>query len=456
MKKFWVFSFIVCLGCDQLTKESDKLLPPLETPPSYLSFRVEFPIQELEAGVNRALPDTLFDNAVALKNEQDTLFLKVKRTGKLSLRLRDDQVFAAIPLDIRAAIKKKVMGITFSNEDAPISFAGVLEATIAPALATDWSMQLNCQYRDFDLEGMDTFSLMGISFNLEKVVKNAMISHQDDLSNVICQAIQSGFDFKKILSNVYGKIQSPLQIARQPIALFLQTIPTALNGELVGHKTDTLSLHAEYRAGIQISPNHANVNLHQLPTRKEPLNTDNSMLLYPDVRIPYEELSSLMTNTLAKKTFQYEGYSVQITSAEVKPSGQRLTIHLHVTGDVQGLVKVSGIPVLNADRSMSLSEFKYDIKSEDNLLNMADWLSHQMVEEYFSSQVKIDTKNFFDDLDELILKGISSTPLRKKLAAQIHFDQIQTYQFRCTEEFIQWVFVVEGDAQLSLKNGLFK
>ncbi|MBR06149.1 MAG: hypothetical protein CMP48_00550 [Rickettsiales bacterium] len=454
MKKLWILALALFFGCDQLTKESD-ILAPLDTPPSYLSFRIEFPIKELELGVNRVLPITLFDDAVALKDEKDTLFLSVKRKGDLSLNLKGNEVFASIPLDIEAAIKKKVLGITFSNEDSPIAFYGTLRASAQVGLNNNWDMDLTCQYRSFELEGMDTFSFMGISFNVEKIVENAIESHRDDLSNVICQAVSSAFDFREVLGNVYQDIQSPLQIVKQPLPLFLDSNPNALNGELLSNKRDTLSLHVEYRSDVLISPKSQTESAKSLPSRNNPLNTDNRLMMYPDIRIGYNELSTILTEILAGESFEYEDYTIKINTAEVKPAGQRLQINLNVSGDVSGLVKVSGVPVLNEDRSMSLSQFKYEIDLDDDLLNMADWLSHQFIEEYLSSQVQIDTKPFFENLDDLIVKGISKTPLGTKIGVDVDFSKIQTYQFRCTEDFMQWIFVIEGSAQMTLKNGLF-
>ena len=456
MKKLWIIVILLVAGCDQLNRESESLLAPLDTPPSYLSFCVDFPIKEIEAGVNRVLPLTLFDDAVALKDKKDTLFLKVKRSGKLRLNFRKGEVFASIPLDVDAAIKKKVMGITFSNEDTPISFSGTIRASAELSLSDQWDMDLACQYRGFELEGMDTFSFMGISFNVEKIINNAIEDHRDDLSNIICTAVRSALDFQQIVDKVYADIQKPIRIARNPKALYLHSDAIALNGQLMPIKRDTLSLHVEYRSNLMINTTSDSSTTQPLPRRNSPLNTENRLLLYPDVRIGYTELSTLLTEMLQDRDFEYEGYRMQIASAKVQPAGQRLQIDLKVNGDVSGNVKVSGVPMLNMNQSMSLSEFKYEIESDDDLLKMADWVSHDFIEEYLSSQVQIDTKPFFDNLDQLIIKGISNTPLQSKMSTQIAFDKIQSYQFRCTEEFIQWVFVVEGAASLRLKKDLFQ
>ncbi len=61
--------YLVLLGalmaCDRSTKkESEAALPPLQTLPSYLSFRVNFPVGELEDGVNRVLPKLILDDAL--------------------------------------------------------------------------------------------------------------------------------------------------------------------------------------------------------------------------------------------------------------------------------------------------------------------------------------------------------------------------------------------------------
>ncbi|WP_421873886.1 DUF4403 family protein [Marinoscillum sp.] len=456
MKKLWILALILTMGCDQLTRESEALLTPLETPPSYLSFRVDFPIKELELGVNRVLPQTLFDDAVALKDKDDTLFLKVRRKGNLKLNFRDGEAYASIPLDVDAAIKKKVMGITFSNEDTPVSFSGILRASASISLSDQWDMNVACQYQSFDLEGMDTFSFMGISFNVEKIINGVIDEHRDDLSNVICQAVRSSLDFRSVTAKVYADIQKPLRVAKNPQPLYLHTQANALNGKLMPVKRDTLSLHVEYRSKLILNTDKTPTEAQPLPVRKEPLNTDNKLLIYPDVQIGYNQLSQLLTEMLKNEPFSYERYTITIQSAKAKPNGQRLQIDLQVSGDVTGTVKVSGVPILNANQSMSLSDFQYEIDSDDDLLKMADWISHDFIEEYLSSQIQVDTKPFFDDLDELIVRGISNTPLNNKMDPSIQFDKIQTYQFRCTEDFIQWVFVIEGSASLQLKNGLFQ
>ena len=164
-----------------------------------------------------------------------------------------------------------------------------------------------------------------------------------------------------MLGNVYQDIQSPLQIVKQPLPLFLDSNPNALNGELLSNKRDTLSLHVEYRSDVLISPKSQTESAKSLPSRNNPLNTDNRLMMYPDIRIGYNELSTILTEILAGESFEYEDYTIKINTAEVKPAGQRLQINLNVSGDVSGLVKVSGVPVLNEDRSMSLSQFKYEI-----------------------------------------------------------------------------------------------
>ncbi|MEQ8469960.1 MAG: DUF4403 family protein [Marinoscillum sp.] len=457
MKKLFIIVLYGCLiGCNSPVKETEETLPPLETPPSYLSFRINFPITEIEEGVNRVLPLTLFDDVVPMKDPKDSLFLKVYRKGALKMTYKNGEVLASIPLKVNAAVKKNVLGMTFSNKDTPVEFEGKLEASAQIEITDNWDLSVACLYRNFDLGDQATFSVMGMTFNVEKTINSALENHTDELSNIICSAINQSIDFRQVMTNLWYDIQSPLRIAQNPQPMWLKSDPIALNGKLMP-MDDILSIHMEYRTSIQISSDKMKSNIpKELPMRGEPLNTKNQLVTYPDVRLPYSDLSKILNDTFQDQTFEYEGYRVKVNGVKVGHIGQKLAVDLDVSGDIIGTVKVSGTPVLSDVQELSLSNFKFEIKSDDEMLNMADWAVNTFARDYLSEKVKVDTKPFLDQLDELIKEGISKEIDTNKISVDFEIDKISSYQTRLTDEYIQWIFSVEGQAALTLKNGLFK
>jgi len=454
--------YLVLLGalmaCDRSTKkESEAALPPLQTLPSYLSFRVNFPVGELEDGVNRVLPKLILDDALPLKGKGDTLFLKVERKGKLNLAIRKNEVFASIPLDVEAGISKKVLGVTFSNADAPVKFSGLLKASATVGIDENWDMNVTCEYKGFDLGESSKISIMGMTFNVEGTIDKALEEHEDQLSDIICGALNKAVDFRGTVEKVWMDLQKPQRIAKRPQELWLYSNPVALNGTLVPLEKDTLSVHVEFRTKINISPIKRDVEVKvPLTSRGEPLNTRAALLVYPEINLPYDLLSQTLKRELAQHEFTYEAYKVRVTDAQIMREGQKLKVKLTTTGDLNGIVYATGRPVLNEDRELVLEGFAYEIDADDEWVAMTDWAVHEFAERYVAEQVRMDMQPFLEDLDELIMTGLDKSHLAEKLDLQIGFDEVTSYQLRLTEDAIQWIFYLEGWSQLNLKKGLFK
>lgn len=453
----YLLYLVLLTYCGQKPGGSEEdTLESLETPPSYLSFRINFPVSELENGVNSILPKTILDDKLPIKGK-DTLILHIVRKGRLSLAVRQNEVFASIPLEVEAAIKKKVMGITFSNEDTPIKFSGTLKASAKVELENDWNFAIDCEYKGFDLGKNAEFSVMGITFNIDGSIEKALDKHKSELSNVICQALGNALDFRQVVNKVWADLQNPQRIAMNPTPIWLYSKPIALNGKMIPKKKDTLSVHLEYRTVIEISPDY------RKPTQKVPLtdrgellNVNTALVTYPKLILPYEMLTQSLKQELVNQHFTYEGYNIQIEDVFVGHDGQKLRVDVKTTGDIKGVVIATGVPALNENRELYLEDFGYEITSKDDWVKMVDWAVHQFAEDYIEDKARMDTKPFFDGLDQLIMDGLAKSKLAPKMDVQVSFDKISNYKMRMTSEALEWIFYLEGEAALTLKKGLFE
>ncbi|REE01575.1 DUF4403 family protein [Marinoscillum furvescens] len=453
---FFIVWVVFMVGCSRVHQREEAALPPLEVPPSYLSFRVDFPIQELAKGVNRILPGELVDGVFPM-GEKDSLYLKVNRKGPLDLYMKGDEFYAAIPLEVSAAVRKKVLGITLSNKESPVVFHGKIKASTSVAVAPNWSLDLACTYRGFELTDSPELSLMGMTFNVEELIETALQSHEEELSNVICRALDHVIDFRQLVDKVWSDLQNPIRVARSPQPFWLYSRPLALNGVVIPGGSGTLSIHLEYRTRLQISPELSPVTEKvQLGDCGEPLNTRNTIAAYTELYLPFEMLTHLMQQELAGKTFTYEDYTLLVEQARVNRKGQKLLVALDVSGDITGKVLVTGTPTINDNRELTISDFKYEIEAEDDWVKLTDWAVHSLAEQYIADQARLDTRPFFRQLDQLIMQGLRKSDLAEKLDVDLVFQKIDSYQLRMTETYIQWIFYLEGSSSVTLKSGLFK
>lgn len=452
---FW--GLLLLMGCQQQAGSDEKEnLPPLETPPSYLSFRVNFPVSELEDGVNRMLPTVIMDDVLPIKGK-DTLFLTVRRKGQVDMTIRKREVFATIPLEVSAAVKKKVLGMTFSNEDSPITFTGHLTASAKVEIDDEWNMDITCQYRGFDLGDSPAISFMGMTFNIDGTVEQVLEDNQDELSDLICGALNGALDFRQTVEKIWLDLQNPQRIARNPEKIWLYSAPIALNGQLIPMPKDTLCVHVEYRTAIHISPVKKVVN-DKVPLggRGAPLNTKSALIAYPELRMPYDFFTAGLKTELLGQTFTYEGYNVKIKDVAVGRRGQRLLVTVVTGGDIKGKVEVTGVPSLNEERELVLEDLKYEIDADDDWVAATDWAVHEFAEAYIQDKARLDTKPFLNGLDSIIMAGLGKSRLSPKIDVQVGFDEVNSYQLRLTDSALQWIFYVEGRAELTLKKGLFK
>ncbi len=458
MKKLFLLTTLIVAfwGCQPPIRNKEVKVESLETPPSYLGFRINLPVSELQDGINKVLPGILVDDKIPLKGK-DTLFLKIKRSDKLNLAVRKRTVYLSISLEVEAAVKKRVLGVTISNLDNPLQFSGTLKSSTDISLQEDWQMGTQCKYLGFDLEEARDVSILGLKINIDKSINKLLDNHEEELSDVICMAMDQAFDLKRSLNKIWYDLQDPIRIAKNPKKLFLNATPTQLNAELIPKSKDTLSVHVEYKGLIEITPEFISKSKKiTLPNLDKPFNKKPALVAYPKVIVPYEELSSQLQKELANQQFEYEGYRIKIEGVKVKRSNQGLTFEISTKGDINGTILASGLPGLNDDQELIFTDFKYDIDSDDDWIKMADWTVHQFAEEYLEKKIKMDIRPFFEDLHIKIMDGLSKSRLKDKLGVNIEFVQIESYQMGLTDTAIEWIFYMEGKATLTLKSGLFK
>lgn len=448
---------IIAISCDTAKKETaeEPALPPIEVPPSYLSVRINFPVNDLESGINQILPKRLIDGAFPMKDNRDTLFLTIQRTGNLDMNVSNNKVLASIPINVTVSAKKSVMGITFSNRDSPVTFSGTARASTVLDLTNDWNLGFNCSWEGFDFKGEPEISIMGFKVNVEKAINKIVDDYSDYLSDIICRSLRESVSLDNVLNQVWSDLQSTHRIAKNPKPLYIRSSPAALNGTLIPKSKDTLSIHLEYRTKIHVSPeNRIIVNKVPLNERMEPLSTNPTFLAYPELFIPYPFLEDALNKELKGQLFQYEKYKATIESVGVTRKGQSLEIELFTEGDLRGKIYVKGKPALNEKMELTLENFKYQIDAENDWLKMTDFALHQFAERYISEQIRIDLTSYFNGLDELIMQEIGQSPLGDKMALRVSFVRISSYNVVLTETGIQWILSIEGKSSIDLKEGL--
>lgn len=455
----WFILVLVIFSCDSFTKRQElpgEVLPPVEVPPSLMGFQVNLSASELEEGLNEVLPYLLIDDAIALKDPSDTLYLKLVRRNTIDITIKDGVIMSSIPLDVAVAVKKKVLGVTFSNQDTPVHFSGTVRANAQLRLGDDWEMDIVCGWEGFDWNDQPRLTLAGLSVDISRSVERFFEEHTDVLSNVLCNAIQESFSFRQLLTRLWEEGQDPIRIRTSGESLWMHSHPIGLAGE-IANKDDTLSINLELRTKINISNRQViNARPQELMARSASLNSGARFLAYPEFLIPYELMTRLLQGELLGNELNYNGYSATVQEVAVSPEGQLLNVRLKLSGDLNGDLNIKGRPKLQKDMILVLEEFEFEIKSDDELMGFTDLLFHEIIEEYIITQLYWNVGPTYDRLDEEIRKAVERTPVGNKLTLDIGFYRLKSYQLTMTDYGVQWIFQLEGRSFVHLQRGVFQ
>jgi len=455
-KGLWIFFILLTAACDRSKPEQEVDGTRKELPPSRINIEVDFPIKELEAGVNSVLKTQLLDATLPIGKEGDTLFLKIKKNAKLNLAVKGLTAYAAIPLEIEVAIKQKVMGISFSTQDSPVIFNGTAKAKADFNINENWDLTLDCSWLGLDLSSTPSIKVMGIKIDIAGLVNSQLEKNQDKISDAICTALNQTVDFRGMMTNVWADMQKPIRIAKKDFKLWLNIAPETLGAQLKS-KNDTISFLTTLVSNFEISPIPSKKKPSALPKKRLPEKNAAYLLAYIDASFPFDIIAEIAELQLGRMPITVQGYQSAVKSVQISAEkDNNIKIDLRLVGDYAGGITVIGKPHLSEEYILTVKDFKFSLSPEGELAEAANWMLEEFIASYIGQYLEFDLKQQINMLDSLANAGIAKEPLGDKIDFLLEVDKIQPYYLDVHEDKLSWVMLVNGKLDIDLKKGIFK
>ena len=130
----------------------------------------------------------------------------------------------------------------------------------------------------------------------------------------------------------------------------------------------------------------------------------------------YNDLTVLMNNKLAGKSFDVKGKQIIINSIQISGLGNsKIALKLDFKGSKKGVAYLVGTPVFDSAKNIiTIPDLAFDLKSRNILLKLANWLLNDKI----SSKIKV-AANF--DLSPILLQAKNNlqTQLNRNLTDHI-------------------------------------
>jgi hypothetical protein len=430
----------------------------LSVPPSHLVFPVAFDFTTIEKLVNEKLKGTFLHQTIALDAKGDSLRLEISRTEHIRLWWRDKKVRGQFPLRIAGWATVKKAGITIRNAK-PVSTDVIIHIESFTRIGPDWNLDFNTKITQIEWRSDPRLQVGPVWINLRKPIEKVVDSKKQELAAKLDGELKKVVPLPQIIGDLWQKMQQPILINRKKIPVYLVYQPEDITAKILSTtKTNVLEVRVATRGMLSTSfsavPDFVAI---ALPAKKDTESTSDSLHLHLRARIPFAKINEVMGPEVVKKPLRYEGYEAIIKKAEVYATqNNRLAVAVDVRGDVHGSVYLTGnVAYDTAREQIRVTDFGFDVHSEEMLVQSANWLLHDYVIDMFKDKLQVDVGPVWRQLPALISAGIEKGKSGQKINLLIDSLAVRPGQFLVNQDEIQMVFEATGKARLELEDRIF-
>lgn len=424
----------------------------LERATSSLTFPLDFPIRDLSKLINKSLPKILLDDTLNLK-KKGYVTLKVEPIGKARLASYSNNLDVSIPMKVTVGVQKKVLGMKLKK---PIKVKLRADMNTQLTIDENWNLSATCRIQKIHWIEPPRVRVLGIPINLQKPVDRKLKSKAPIIEEAVCNAVQKLVPLKKQVNKIWGLLGNAHRISKNPVDIWLTSQPGFLSAHFSKEVSDTLRVIVHTESNLYVTPSKG-ISYRRPPLPKNAqlaLNEENDLDIKVDIFLPYNHVNEIIRSKLSGKEFSYQGAAVQLSHFKVNTAKEKLHLQFDVKGTVDAKIDAYALPKLDADHNLIIDEIEYDITSDNQLVNLAGWIADNRLTEFLVAHSSIPLAQVLDDLDHKIMEALNQSKVAGKVNVELAFSNISSNELVFSEEGLQWIFDVDGNAHAYLTEHL--
>lgn len=428
----------------------------LVVPVSTLNVPVYYVIADIEALANEKIGSEPKDARVAINKKGDSLFLTITRYEPVSIKYDGKRSLTCrVPIDIRGFFHGKKLGITIKNK-TPVHARLALTVTTKVWLDKTWNLKTETHLDDIEWLEEPKLNVAGVKVNLRPPMESALEKHKADIIAKLDGSVGGLVKLGTSIEKVWLDLQKPISINRKVVPVWLKMEGKNMSGRLVQSSKDTIAAEVCLETSIESVLDSASAIQN---TPLPPFHRTDS--LHPGVHafvkatIPFDVINKVISQVTDSMKFKYGSRSVSIKSSEVYGTEQGIAIGLSLAGDLKADIYLRGdIGFDSVGKQLRITNFIFDINSEQSLINTADWFTHETLLERIKPYLTLPMNNTFRVVPTLMTNGIEKGKLGRKIDLTWSDFNVRIHRHLVTVRDIQVILQVDGRAEVKLEKGL--
>jgi hypothetical protein len=285
-----------------------------------------------------------------------------------------------------------------------------------------------------------------------------LFKNEAKITQGIDKAVEGLIKIEKAIEKLWVDLQKPILINKKVRPIWLKAEPISMSERIMSHSKDTLTIEISLKTKLQTLLDTAHLAKSVIPLGKQEAKNqhDTGLSAYLLATVPFDDINLMIKQVTDTMRFRFQGNEVRIKESEVYGMNDGLAIRIDLAGDVKARLYLTGkLGYDSASRSLVLTNFGFDVNSEQSLINVADWFSHDEIINRVRPHLTLSVGKSIEALPSLIFQGVEKGKLGEKIELYFsNFDAV-LHKHLITHNNIQVIIHATGRADVQLQKGLF-
>lgn len=397
---FTVFSIISCSTTKKihtLKPEADLAAPLVyQKEVSSLNIPISIKLKDIENQTNKNLEGLIYEDN---KLEDDQLVLKVWKAAPIQIKDELGKIKIILPLKVWAKVRygTNVLGMNL-YDIRELNFNGTV-TLMSDVSLNNWQLITKTSIKSIEWKENPSINIAGKVIPITYLVNPAMNYFKPTIEKSIDESLKKSLNFQPYVLDALDKISVPT-LVNQQYETWFKIVPISLNVTDAEIKNEAILLdlgldcHIETIVGKEAQKTFQKDKLAFKQVKKIEDQFSGSLMVVS----PYLQISQIITKNFEGQSFVSGNKKVVVNKVDVWHKNGKIIIALDLSGTLNGMIYLSGIPTYDAQKSVIYFEdLDYILDTKNSLMKTANWLAQgvilKKIKEQTQYSIKADIEN---------------------------------------------------------------
>lgn len=420
---------------------------------SVINLFAEVKTSNLETLINQKVESLLYQDTSLLDHDNDNLKLLATRDGAIKLNFDQDQLSWELPAHVTFQKGVKVFGYNLPMVDS-WQYNGQIKLRYKTklTLGQDWSIKTQTISDGFTWTKKPAVKIGTVDVPITLIANLILPSYLQSFSSQIDTLFASNFNFRSSVEKGWAMLFTSFKIPGNYNA-WLSIVPNSISVLPIqgsgGQIRVGAAIASEVICDMDIPPATGKVS--SLPDMQPLMAASDTFKINLLTDIPYSTINRELNTHLSDSVFVFGSRKLRFENFRVYGTYQRMAVEMKVTGSLNGVLYLTGVPYFNAgDTTLRIKDLKFDLKTHNLMAKSSKWLFNGKIERSITHSLAIPFRSNVLAMESQIKKLITHYPLAFGFELQGRLTTLRVSDLYLTPKSVKANLIFSGNLNLGL------